>query len=101
MSKVVPLRQIYRNLRTVQVQVQFMLAVEGINWQLQDYATFFAMTEQSRVLERPDRKQLLTHIGAWLKFYKQLIDKLPEGLLIRDAALVEFDKVSEPYQGLL
>lgn len=93
-------RELRRVLVIVQVEVQLLLGVPGIEWPNSDYALFLAMGELSRKVKNPTRKQMLTHLGAWLRFYKRLIDTLPEDNPLKVTGQVEFNKVSEPYKGL-
>lgn len=103
MSNPIPFRNMRQTLIAVQAQVQLLLGVPELKWPQTDYALFLALAEMTKKAQsnNPTRKQLLAVLGAWLRFYKRLVDALPESHEVRGKIQTEFDKVSEPYQGLL
>ncbi len=99
-NPIIPFRQMRPTLRTIQAQVQLVLAIPTIEWPENDYALFLAMGEMGRAMDNPTRLQMLTQIGVWLRFYQRLIGMLPEGEL-RTNLTAEFQTISAPYQKLL
>lgn len=101
MSNGTPFRDMRRALTTTQAEIQLLLAAEEIPWSQEEYALFFALVEMTRNLDNPTRTQILTILGVWLRFYRRLIERLPDGDALHVAALAEFAKLSAPFQHLL
>lgn len=100
MSSPFTFRLMREALRLTQAEVQILLGVKTIEWPPMEYSFFLALADMSKQVKNPTRKQMLTQLGAWLRFYKRLIEALPDGSELKPAVQAEFDKVSEPYKGL-
>lgn len=100
MSSPFTFRRMREALRITRAETQLLLAVPGLEWPPMDYTFFLALADMSKQVKNPTRKQMLTQIGAWLQFYKRLIEALPDDLPLKATAQIEFGKVSEPYKGL-
>lgn len=101
MSRLIPFREMRPALETIRQQVQLILSLPNMEWPQNDYAVFLALANMSSQLQNPTRKQMLTHIGTWLRFYRRLLQALPEDHPARVKVMPEFDKLAEPYQALL
>lgn len=103
MTNNTPFRDMRQSLSAAQVEVQLLLAVPGLEWPQTDYAFFMVMADMTQKAQKqnPTRKQMLAMLGAWLRFYKRLVEALPPDSELRGKVQAEFNKVSEPYQGLL
>ena len=79
-----------------------LLGIKEINFPDNDYAMFSVMNDMWLASRKsnPTRDQVKVFTGAWLRFLKRLIDELLDGKL-KTTSLVEFDKLSKGYEGLL
>ena len=96
-----PFREIRQALAAVKVEVSLLMAAPGTEWRREDYATYFMLAEMTKKIDNPSRQKLLMVLGTWLRFYRRLLDELPEDNLLRGTAQVEFQKISKPYEKLL
>lgn len=98
-----PFRDMRQALTAAHAEVQLLLGVPDIEWPQADYALFLSMSNMTLAAHKqnPTRKQVLAMLGAWLRFYKRLVEALPADNELRGKVQAEFNKVSEPYQGLL
>lgn len=99
----VPFREMRQALTAAKTEAGLLLAVPGINWPPNDYAFFMSLSQMTDAARKqnPTRKQMLAMLGAWLRFYKRLVEALPVDNEVRAKVQAEFDTVSAPYRGLL
>lgn len=97
-----PFRHMRLTLKLVRAQVQLLLAVEGMEWKTEDYAKFFVMSETTHKTHssNPTYAQEIGMIGAWLRFYRKLLDRLPYGEFKTNIEM-EWSKVVMGYEELL
>lgn len=96
-----PFRHMRLTLKLIMAQCALLLATEGVvAWTDQDYALFFSMSEMWHKLDNPTYPQQVGILGAFMRFYRTLIDKMPEGDL-RAQCEREWVKVTEGYGDLL
>ena len=96
-----PFREMRHTLNITRVQVGLLLAFEGAAWSQEEYALFFVMNEMVERTDNPTYTQYIGIVGAWLRFYKRLIERLPEGDPLRVNSEGEYEKLSTPYKELL
>jgi hypothetical protein len=103
MSDPIAFHDMRQALSAAQIEAQLLLALPGLEWPRTDYAFFMAMADMTQKARKqnPTRKQMLAMLGAWLRFYKRLVEALPADNELRGKMQAEFNQVSEPYQGLL
>ncbi len=101
MSNPIPFRRMNATLKATRAEVQLLLAVDGLDTPPQFQALFLAMSNMSSAQVNPSRLQLMTQIAVWLRFYKRLIDTLPDANPLKATAQKDFNQLSEPYQSLL
>ena len=94
-------RRMREALRITRAETQLLLAVPGIEWPPMEYTFFLALADMTKQVKNPTRKQMVVQLGAWLRFYKRLIEALPDDYPLKATGQTEFDKVSEPYKELL
>jgi len=97
----IPFRRMNATLKATRAEVQLLLSVDGIHTPPQFYALFLSMSNMSSNLVNPSRLQLMTQIAVWLRFYRRLIDTLPDANPLKATAQKDFEQLSEPYQSLL
>lgn len=100
-SKPIPFRDMRPALKTAQMETQMLLGLPNVEWPNSDYAVFMALAQISERITNPSRKQMVAHLGAWLRFYKRLLQSLPEDHAVRVKVQPEFDKLAEPYKTFL
>ena len=96
----IPFRELRATLKLAQVQTALLLAVPGMAWTNNDYALMFVMDEMWRKEINPTHKRMVGIVGAYLRFYKRMIEKLPDNEF-KTNIKAEYDKLSEPYKDLL
>lgn len=101
MSESIPFRRMNATLKTVRAEVQLLLSVDGIDTPPNFYAVFVAMDKMTSGQVNPSRFQLMMLISVWLRFYRRLIDTLPDANPLKATAQKDFEQLSEPYQSLL
>lgn len=95
-----PFRHMRLTVKLIKAQVQLLLAVEGMDWTQRDFATFFVMNEMGHKTPNKTYPQAIGELGAWLRFYRRLLDKLPYGEFKTNIE-VEWGKVVMGYEDLL
>lgn len=101
MPERLPFRRMRPTLALIRIEVQLLLSMELIEWEAQDYVKFLVMSDMTKAMKSPTHNQMLVLVGAWLKFYKSLLERLPEGHELRGKVQAEFEKASEGYKELL
>lgn len=101
MTPKIPFRQMNVTLHTVQGEIALLLGVEHIHWDKADYATFIVMSNISKGMVNPSRAQFTAQLVVWLRFYKRLVDTLPDSEPLRNTALAAYFQLAAPYQHLL
>lgn len=99
-TKPIPFRDMRVALKLARTEVGVLLGLPNVEWPQSEYATFLAIVDVSKRMDNPTRTQMLTQLGVWLRFYRRLIESLPESSL-RANCQTQFDTLSAPYQGLL
>lgn len=97
-----PFRHMRLTMKLVQAQCALLLSVEGLGYTEQDYAVFFAYGELVHQFTNPTYKEYVGSLGAFLKFYEHLVDKIaPLGNDFEKNVRAEFVKVSSGYGDLI
>lgn len=94
--RVYPFRLMRDHIKRMQAAVGLLFAVEGLGLQPIDFARFNVMMGMWRATKNPTYIQMLTAVGAWLRFYKSLIDRMPEGDL-KTHAVGEYETINGEY----
>lgn len=101
MSKRHAFKDMRHTLEIVEAQATMLLAAPGLDWERNEYALSMVMANMTHQTKNPTYTQMLTFLAAWLRFFKRLIERLPEDSLLRAQCQMDFDKLSENYQELL
>lgn len=96
-----PFRHMRLTLRTCIAHVNLLLGLHGITWTDEEYALFIVMVEMYHAAEGRTYPQAIGELGAWLRFLRRLIQRLPVDAKVRSDIQKEFDKLSEQYPDLL
>lgn len=96
----IPFRELRATLKLAQTQTALLLAVPGMAWTQNDYILMFAMDEMWRGEVNPTYKRMVGIVGAYLRFYKRMIEKLPEGDM-RTNMQTEFEKLAVGMEDLI
>ena len=99
--RTIPFRDMRQTLALAQAQIALLLAVPGMEWSQNDYIMLFAMNEMWRKEVNPTRRRMVGIVGAYLRHYRKLIAKLPEGGEMRENMQAEWDKLAEPYKNVI
>lgn len=66
-------------MQLVQAQTFLLLGMQGVEWEQKEYALFYVMKQMIEQYSNPSYVQYAAGLGAWLRFQKRLVDRLPEG----------------------
>ena len=94
-------RAMKRAMLLVQAQTALLLSVEGLGFTKKDYALFFVMGEMVHKMDNPTRKQYSAALGATLRVYRGMVDRLQEGSDLRRQCEAEWVKLSRGFESLL
>lgn len=93
-------RALRATLKATRIECQLLLAVQGVIWTEREYGTFFVMNDIWHKTSNPTYKQMIAMVVGWLRFYRRLWERLPEGEF-RGNMEREWSKLSIGYESLL
>lgn len=98
MSDRIPFRDMRQRLAATKAEAALLLGMESLTWAKDEYAMFMIIGEMSNKTPNPTYAQMQMLVGVWLRFYKRLIERLPDGHILREKCQVEFDKLAVGYE---
>lgn len=88
-------------MQLVQAQTALLLSVDGLGFTDKDYALFVIMGSMVHKMDNPTRKQYTGALGATLRAYRGMVDRLQEGSDLRRQCEAEWVKLSSGFESLL
>lgn len=93
-----PFKELRQVVTVLKAEAQLLLAIEGLTWSQNDHVMFFVMNEMTtKTLNGTSYTQMWAAVMVWHRYFKRLIDQLPEGSPIKISGVKEYQKIELKY----
>lgn len=94
-----PFKDLRQVVTVLKIEAQLLLSVEGLTWSQNDQAMFFILTEMtsSTLKNGTTYSQMWVAVTVWLRYFRRLINQLPEESELRASGLQEIEKIEQKY----
>lgn len=94
-----PFRDLRQVVTVLKAECQLLLAVEGLEWSLNDQAAFFVLDNMtaSTMKNSISYSQMWVAVLAWHRYFKRLIETLPTDSPLRASGMQELGKIESKY----